>query len=58
MRRLHDGCTFNDALAKAAGKYSGSEIKAVYSKLAPGLGQNEEPPESARDVAGQWLRDN
>jgi hypothetical protein len=58
MRRLNDGCTFNEALEKAAGKYGASEINAVYGKLVPGLGHSEEPSEKARDAAGQWLRDN
>lgn len=58
MHRLHDGCTLNEAFAKAAGKYDKGEIKSVYDKLAPGLAPNDEPPDNAREVAGQWLKDN
>ena len=58
MRRLRDGCALNEALAKSAGRYNEQEIGLVYAKLTPGSGPNDHPPESARDNASDWLKDN
>jgi len=58
MRRMRDGCSLSETLAKSAGKHDEQEIKIVYAKLAPGSGPNDHPPESAHDAAADWLKDN
>jgi len=58
MRRLRDGCSLNEALSKAAGRYDEQEIRVVYAKLAPQQGPNEHPSDIIRDAASEWLKDN
>jgi len=58
MRRLREGCSLQEAIAKASGKHEESEIRAVYAKVAPGLAPGDPPPQSARTAADEWLKDN
>jgi hypothetical protein len=55
MRRLREGSSIKEALARAAGKYDENVIRAVYRKLAPGLKDADAPPDSVRAKAKQWL---
>jgi hypothetical protein len=55
MRRIREGSTIKDALARAAGKYDENVIRTVYRKLAPGLKDTDAPPDSAKAKAKEWL---
>jgi hypothetical protein len=58
MRRLREGCSLQEAIAKASGKYDESEIHAVYAKVAPELAPGDRPPQGVRTAADEWLKDN
>ncbi|MDQ1638800.1 MAG: hypothetical protein QOF62_2139 [Pyrinomonadaceae bacterium] len=55
MRRVREGLSIKDAVARAGGKYDENVIRAVYRKIAPGLQDTKPPSESAKDKAKQWL---
>jgi hypothetical protein len=55
MRRIREGTSIQNALARAAGKYDVDAIRAVYAKIAPGLQDTDAPPASAQAAAKQWL---
>jgi hypothetical protein len=55
MRRLRDGMSLTDALARAGAKYDTGAIRAVYQKVAPGVADNAAPGPDAEAFAKQWM---
>jgi hypothetical protein len=55
MRRIREGSSIKDTLARAAGRYDVDAIRAVYQKVAPGLQEMDRPPDSARAFAKEWM---
>lgn len=55
MRRIREGSSIRQALSRAAGKYDENVIRGVYRKIAPGLRDDQEPPESAKSKAKEWM---
>ncbi len=43
VRRLRDGMSLTNALARAGGKYDTTAIRAVYQKVAPGVADDAAP---------------